>query len=82
MFNSYKAIYRHGTLQWIDDIPEGDNLHVIVTVLEREKSPELEESIEDLLNRSKGIVNPRKSKDEIDEDIIAMRAEWKREWDE
>jgi hypothetical protein len=81
MLNSYKAVYRHGILQWIDDIPEGDNLQVIITVLEKENSAEPEESLEDLLNRSRAVIKPGKSKDEIDEDIRAMRAEWERKWD-
>ncbi|OQX25525.1 MAG: hypothetical protein BWK80_15185 [Desulfobacteraceae bacterium IS3] len=81
MLNSYKAIYRHGMLQWIDDMPDGDNLHVIITVLEKEKTAEPEEFIENIMKRSRGVIKPGKSKDEIDEDITAMRAEWKREWD-
>ena len=68
-------------LQWIDDAPEGDNLRVIITVLKKVKASESEESIEDLLKRSRGIVTPRKTKDEIDRDILEMRAEWNRKWE-
>ena len=79
MLNSYEAVYRHGMLQWIHDVPDGDNLRVIVTVLERENVSE--ESIEQLLQRTKGIVKPAKSRDEINKDIAAMRAEWERGWE-
>ncbi|MDM8550387.1 hypothetical protein QUF72_09925 [Desulfobacterales bacterium HSG2] len=82
MLSSYEAVYRHGMLQWINDVPDGDNLRVIVTVLERENVREFsEESIEKLLQRTKGIVRPAKSRDEIDRDIAAMRAEWERGWE-
>lgn len=83
MLNSYKAIYHQGgMLQWIGDVPDGDNLRVIVTVLEKEKAADSsEKSIEELLQRTRGIVRPAKSKDEIAGDIAAMRAEWERRWE-
>jgi len=82
MLNSYEAVYHHGILQWIHDVPDGDNLRVIVTVLERENTRDVsEESIEQLLQRTKGIVRPAKSRDEIDKDIATMRAEWERGWE-
>lgn len=81
MLNSYEAIYHDGMLQWIAGVPDGDNLRVIVTVLERKNmGKSSQESIEQLLQRTKGIVRPSKNKDEIDKDIAAMRAEWERSW--
>ncbi len=75
MLNSYEAVYHH-------DVPDGDNLRVIVTVLKRENVKNVpEESIEQLLQRTKGIVRPAKNKNEIDKDIAVMRAEWKRGWE-
>ena len=82
MFSTYEAVYKHGMLQRIDERPEGNYLRVMVTVLEKEKdTAEFQESIEELLQRTKGVVKPPASRDEIDRDIAAMRSEWSRERD-
>jgi|GEM_PF-748138 len=82
MFDTYEAVYQHGMLQWLDEKPKGNCLHVMVTVLKRDESTaEFQESIEKLLQRTRGIIKPPICKDEIDRDIAAMRSEWAREWD-
>ncbi len=34
MLKSYAAIYKHGHLNWLDDVPQQENVQVIVTFIE------------------------------------------------
>jgi hypothetical protein len=79
MLKSYEAVYDHGELKWMGDRPPEGKMKVIVTVVE-EETPGTASLIE-LLEQTRGCVNPPKSIEEIDSDIRSMRDEWEREWD-
>jgi hypothetical protein len=34
MLKSYAAIYKHGHLDWLDDVPQQENMQVIVTFIQ------------------------------------------------
>ena len=86
MLKSYEAIINNNNMvHWLNDKPyqpDASQVKVIITIMERQfQEDHKAESIEDLLERTEGIVNPQKSIEEIDADIVAMRDEWKRDWD-
>lgn len=37
MLQSYAAIYKHGHLEWLDDVPTQENVQVIVTFVQPSK---------------------------------------------
>ncbi len=80
MLKSYEAIYDDGELKWLGDRPPSGRMKVIVTVLGEETWSSQARRLE-LLDRTRGCVDPPKTVDEIDLDISEMRAEWTREWD-
>jgi hypothetical protein len=75
MLRNYEAFYDNGILEWIGDKPQGNRFFVIVTVIEKTESDDIEE----IFRNSKGIVKPAKSMAEIDQDVAKMRMEWNRE---
>jgi hypothetical protein len=83
MLKSYEAIYSHGRLNWINQAPPDPDkeTRVVVVIEMRQESPEYQESIQELLRRTRGSMEKGKTLDEIDKEIRVMRDEWKREWE-
>lgn len=74
MLRSYSAFYKQGQLEWLDDVPEVENMRVIVTFIENVPS-ELSAK-EKILKQAWGCVESPKTQTEIDNDIAQMRREW------
>jgi hypothetical protein len=83
MLTSYEAIYSDGRLQWLDQPPpeQEQELRVMVVMEIPQKPQPRQESIGELLRRTRGILGKGKTLDDIDAEIRAMRSEWEREWE-
>ena len=82
MLKSYKAIYNHGKLHWLNDKPETEQAQVIVTVIEEHVEPERSlKEIHQIFDEAWGAWGTGKTPDEIDREIEARRADWERAWD-
>ncbi|MFH1112965.1 MAG: hypothetical protein V1792_03505 [Pseudomonadota bacterium] len=81
MLKTYEAIYEDGKLRWVREQPLGRSMRVMVTVLEEEPDALTVARRKEIWRQSKGCIKPGKSIEEIDADILRMRAEWEREWD-
>lgn len=83
MLKSYEAIYSHGCLRWINQSPpDPDKETRVVVVMDIHPEPQKnQETIRELLRRTRGSMGKRKTLDEIDAEIRTMRNEWKREWE-
>ncbi len=73
MLKSYTAIYKRGHLDWLDDVPQQDNVQVIVTFIEPAQS---NQHIQEILQQAWGCVDKPCTIEQIDNDIIQMRSEW------
>ena len=84
MLQTYEAIYSGNQFRWIDRAPPKLDKEVrVVLVMNVEPAPiKPQESIHDLLQRTRGAWGKGKTMDEIDAEISAMRSEWVREWDQ
>ncbi len=84
MLQSYEAIYKNNQFFWINQVPPTfENNKKVVVVMDIEQAPtKPQESIHDLLQRTRGAWGKGKTMDEIDAKISAMRSEWRREWEQ
>lgn len=82
MLKSYEAIYEKESLHWLREKPSQSHVRVIVTILEEpveQESYSLEE-IQTILSSTRGIFDPQKSMDEIDQELEQKRqSDWQRE---
>jgi hypothetical protein len=84
MLKSYEALYHNGHLHWLGMPPprEIEKRHVMVVVdLDKNvNSPTTD--IRRLLAQSRGCIKPLRAINDIDKDIVQMRSEWDREWEQ
>jgi hypothetical protein len=80
VLKSYEAVYDHGELKWIGDQPPDGRMRVIVTVIDEESRSRQATALE-LLEQTRGCVDPAKSPQAIASDLRDMREQWGREWD-
>ena len=85
MLKSYEAVYDHGQLHWIQhpplDMTQTMRVMVMLEVPQKQKA-QTQESIHALLQRTRGVVGKGKTLAEIDREILTMREEWQREWEQ
>lgn len=83
MLKSFEAIYTHGKLKWLGQVPskeeEGKRVLVIVDV-DKELVSE-KKDIHKLLKQTRGIMGRGKTLEKIDQELSKLRSEWEREWD-
>jgi hypothetical protein len=75
MLKSYAAIYKHGHLNWLDDVPQQENAQVIVTFIETPAKKQLDQA-QKILQQAWGSVKKTHTIAQIDADIAQMRSEW------
>ena len=81
MLKSYAAIYNKGHLNWLDDVPQQENMNinmkVIVTFVETfvPIQPQLTHA-QKILQQAWGCVEKSRTLQQIDIDIANMRSEW------
>jgi hypothetical protein len=75
MLKSYAAIYKHGHLNWLDDVPQQENVQVIVTFIETPAKKQLRQA-QKILQQAWGCVKKPYTIAQIDADIAKMRSEW------
>lgn len=85
MHKTYEAIYENRGHQWVDERPEGSRRRVLVTVLEERPNSEEHarrsaEEVKQVLHEARGAWATRKTPDEINREVEAVRAEWNRPW--
>jgi hypothetical protein len=83
MLKSYEAIYSHGHLRWINQPPleQEEEIRVVVVMDIHSKPQPPQESIRELLRRTRGSMGKGKTLGQVDAEIRMMRNEWKREWE-
>jgi hypothetical protein len=81
MLKSYEAIYSCGYLRWINQsAPDLDKETRVVVVMDIHPEPQkTQETIRELLKRTRGSMGRGKTLDEIDAEIRTMRHEWERD---
>ena len=84
MLKSYEALYHNGHLHWLGMPPprEIEKRHVMVIVDLDKKVDSPTTDIRRLLAQSRGCIKPLRAINDIDKDIVQMRSEWDREWDQ
>lgn len=75
MLKSYAAIYKHGHLDWLDDVPQQENVQVIVTFIESAPKKPLTQA-QKILQQAWGCIEIPRTIAQIDADIAQMRSEW------
>jgi hypothetical protein len=75
MLKSYAAIYKKDHLEWLDDVPEQDNVQVIVTFVEPPIQKPTAQTLR-ILEQAWGCVENPQSLAACDDDIAQMRDEW------
>jgi hypothetical protein len=75
MLQTYQAIYKNNQFFWVNQAPPNLNKEVpVVVVMNVEPTPtKPKESIHALLQRTRGAWGKKKTMDEIDAEISAMR---------
>lgn len=85
MLKSYETVYSHGRLHWIHQSPPelAKEMRVIV-VLDVPQPPAhiTQENIHTLLQRTRGSLGRGKTLAEVDREILSMRKEWERAWEQ
>ena len=84
MLKSYEALYHNGHLHWLGMPPprEIEKRHVMVIVDLDKKVDSPTTDIRRILAQSRGCIKPLRAINDIDKDIVQMRSEWDREWDQ
>jgi len=75
MLKSYTAIYQHGHLNWLDDVPQQENVQVIVTFIESAPKQPLTQA-QKILQQAWGCIKKPRTMAQIDADIAKIRSEW------
>jgi hypothetical protein len=75
MLKSYAAIYKQGHLNWLDDVPQQENVQVIVTFTETAPKKQLTQA-QKILQQAWGCIKQPYTIAQIDADIAQMRSEW------
>jgi len=76
MLKSYTAIYKHGYLNWLDDVPQQENVQVIVTFIESSAPKKPPTQAQKILQQAWGCIEMPRTIAQIDADIAQMRSEW------
>lgn len=77
MLKSYTAIYKHGYLDWLNDVPpQQENVQVIVTFIESSTPKKSLTQAQNILHQAWGCIEIPCTIAQIDADIAQMRSEW------
>ena len=74
----------NGYLHWLDVPPpkEIEKRHVMLVVDFENIIDKPKKDIRQLLAQTRGCIKPLRNFEEIDKEIVRMRSEWDREWEE
>jgi len=83
MLQAIEAIIEcDGTVRLLEPVRPAFPMRAVVTLLTVEKTPVVQQaSVKQALDNAWNCVQRKKTPDEIDQDIAAMRSEWTREWE-